>query len=112
MEFKIIWSDEAIADLEGIWSYIAQDDPSAARHMARGMLDHVGILTSFPFIGPRYPRGTTGTLREIVFRSYHILYDVGEEALSVEILHIWQAPAMGHPSRMRWSTEDLIVRTR
>ncbi|MEK6406395.1 MAG: type II toxin-antitoxin system RelE/ParE family toxin [Acidobacteriota bacterium] len=79
MDFKIIWSDEAIADLAGIWSYIAQHDPSAARRMASGIIDHVGILASFPFIGPRYPRGSTaGTLREIVFRSYHILYDVGE----------------------------------
>lgn len=97
MDFKIIWSDEAIADLEGIWSYIAQHDPSAVRQMARGILDHVGILESFPFIGPRYPRGSTGTLREIVFRSYHILYDVGEESLSVEILHIWHGAREGLP---------------
>ncbi len=47
------------------------------------------ILASFPFIGPTYPRGARGTLREIVFRSYRIFYDVSEESLSVEILHVW-----------------------
>ena len=35
------------------------------------------------------PRGARGTLREIVFRSYRIFYDVSEESLSVEILHVW-----------------------
>ncbi len=89
MDFKIIWSDAAIADLQDICSYVAQHDPQAAGRIGRGILDHVRILASFPFIGPSYPRGARGTLREIVFRSYRIFYDVGEESLSVEILHIW-----------------------
>jgi plasmid stabilization system protein ParE len=28
-------------------------------------------------------------LREIVFRSYRIFYDLDEKSLSVEILHVW-----------------------
>ncbi len=89
MDFKIIWSDAAIADLQDISSYVAQHDPQAAVRIGRGILNHVGILASFPFIGPTYPRGAGGTLREIVFRSYRIFYDVSEESLSVEILHVW-----------------------
>ena len=89
MDFKIIWSDAAIADLQGICSYVAQHDPQAAGRIGRGMLDHVRILATFPFIGPTYPRGARGTLREIVFRSYRIFYDVSEESRSVEILHVW-----------------------
>ena len=57
--------------------------------MGRGILDHVHILGSFPLIGPAYPRGARGPLREIVFRSYRIFYDVSEESRRVEILHIW-----------------------
>lgn len=41
------------------------------------------------FIGPAYPRGSRGPLREIVFRSYRIFYDVSEPARTVEILHVW-----------------------
>jgi hypothetical protein len=37
--------------------------------MGQGILDHVQILTRFPFIGPAYPRGAQGPLRQIVFRS-------------------------------------------
>ena len=89
MDFKVIWSDVAIADLHDICSYIARHDPQAAGRMGRGILDHVRILASFPFIGPTYPRGSRGSLREIVFRSYRIFYDVSESPRSVEILHIW-----------------------
>jgi toxin ParE1/3/4 len=89
MDFKIIWSDAAIADLQEVCSYVAQDDPQAAGRLGRGILDHVRVLASFPFIGPTYPRGARVTLREIVFRSYRIFYDVSEEFLSVEILHVW-----------------------
>lgn len=88
MDFKVIWSEAAIGDLRDLCSYIARDNPEAARRMGRGILDHVRILTSFPLIGPSYPRGSRGPLREIVFRSYRIFYDVSESSRSVEILHI------------------------
>jgi plasmid stabilization system protein ParE len=89
MDFKVIWSDAAIADLRDIFDYIAHHDQQAARRLGRGILDHVRILSSFPFIGPTYPRGARGSLREIVFRSYRIFYDVSEASLTVEILHVW-----------------------
>src|SRR4030095_2104747 len=89
MDFKVIWSEEAIADLRGIYSYIARDDPDVALTVVSGILAHVHILESFPFIVPSYPRRVRGTLREVVFLSYRIFYDVSEESESVEILHVW-----------------------
>jgi len=91
MDFQVIWSDKAITDLRDICSYIAQDNPEAALRMGNGILDHVQILAKFPLIGPAYPRGTRGPLREIVFRSYRIFYDVSEESGRVDILHVWHA---------------------
>ena len=89
MDFKIIWSDAAIEDLRSILSYIAKQDPQAAIRMGDGILSHTQILQSFPFIGPNYPRGVKGSLREIVFRNYRIFYDVSEDTKTVEILHVW-----------------------
>ena len=60
MDFKIIWSDAAIADLQDVCSYVALHDPQAAGRIGRGILDHVRILATFPFIGPAYPRGARG----------------------------------------------------
>ena len=89
MDCKIIWSDAAIADLQDLCAYIARHDPQAAQRMGRGLLDHVQVLAAFPLIGPTYPRGARGSLREIVFRSYRIFYDVSETSGRVEILHVW-----------------------
>jgi toxin ParE1/3/4 len=89
MDFKVIWSDEAISDLRDICSYIALHDPDAALRIGNGILGHVRILARFPFIGPAYPRGARGPLREIVFRSYRIFYDVSEGSRRVDILHVW-----------------------
>ena len=89
MEFKVIWSDAAIADLHEVCAYIAEHNPTAAHQTGRGIIEHVGILVAFPFIGPAYPRGSHGPLREITFRPYRIFYDVSEKSKTVEILHIW-----------------------
>ena len=89
MDFKIIWSDAATADLHEIWAYLAQHDPQAATRIGRGILAHVRVLANFPHIGPPYPRGSRDTLREIVVRPYRIFYDVSEDSQSAEILHVW-----------------------
>lgn len=89
MDFKVIWSDAAIADLDDIGTFIASDNPRAAVKVAQGIIDHTGLLAGFPFIGPSYPRGSNGSLREIFFYSYRIFYDVSEATQSVEILHVW-----------------------
>jgi plasmid stabilization system protein ParE len=89
VELKLIWSEAALSDLYEICTYIAERDRQAANRVGRGILEHVRILAKFPFIGPPYPRGSRGPLREIVFRSYRIFYDVSERAGSVEILHVW-----------------------
>jgi len=39
MDFKIIWSDAAIADLQDIWAYIAQHDSQAAERVGRGIVE-------------------------------------------------------------------------
>jgi toxin ParE1/3/4 len=88
VEFKIVWSDRAIADLEELCAYIASDNPEAAYKTGRGILEHVRTLATFPFIGPTYPRGNQDHAREIIYRPYRIFYEVNEEARAVNILHV------------------------
>jgi addiction module toxin, RelE/StbE family len=89
MDFKIIWTDSAIADLKEICDYISRDNPSVAEKVGRGILDHVKILETFPFIGPAYPRRSSGAIREIVYRKYRIFYDVTDKPRHVHVLRIW-----------------------
>ena len=96
MDFKVIWTDSAIADLEDICDYIGFDNRAAAQRIGRGILDHVKILETFPFIGPAYPRRSSGLIREIVYRNYRIFYEIIDKSKSVHILRVWHG-ARGEP---------------
>ena len=89
MDFKVIWTDSAIADLKDICEYISRDNPAAAAKTGRGILSHVKILETFPFIGPAYPRGSGGTIREIVYGNYRIFYEVTQKTNVVHLLRVW-----------------------
>jgi plasmid stabilization system protein ParE len=88
MDCKIIWTDPAIADLREIFAYISSDDPEAARRVGMDIYESAGMLASFPLIGPPYPRGSNGKIREIVC--------VNSKKKLVEILTIWHG-ARGTP---------------
>lgn len=95
--YKLIWTESAIADLNGVCSYIAAEDARAAVRVGRGILEHVELLARFPFIGPAYPLGSGGPVREIVYRrTYRIFYAVAERARAVEVLRVWHG-ARGEP---------------
>jgi addiction module RelE/StbE family toxin len=97
MDFKINWSDSAISDLKQICTFISRDNPSAAQKVGQGILDHVSILETFPFIGPAYPRRSSGTVREIVFGKYRIFYEILSEPKAVNVLRVWHS-ARGEPN--------------
>ncbi|WP_283806053.1 type II toxin-antitoxin system RelE/ParE family toxin [Bradyrhizobium sp. LTSP849] len=47
----LVFDDQAIADLEGIFNWIAQDSPVAAKKVTDRLFKSIGLLTSFPFMG-------------------------------------------------------------
>lgn len=56
MDWQVIWSDAAITDLKPICDYIAARDVAAVQKVGQGILDHIRLPESFPFIGPCYPK--------------------------------------------------------
>jgi plasmid stabilization system protein ParE len=48
---ELVFDDQAIADLEGIYNWIAQDSPTAAKSVARRLLSSIELLISFPVMG-------------------------------------------------------------
>jgi plasmid stabilization system protein ParE len=90
MGFKIVWTESAIGDLKEICEYLASENRLAARKVGQGILDHVKILETFPYVGPSYPRrSSSGAIREIVYGSYRIFYEVSDKPESVHILRVW-----------------------
>lgn len=100
MDFEVIWTEPALADVEGIWQHIAWDDPDAADRIRDGLFDHSATLGQFPYLGAAYERDRTGRTRETIYRVYRIFYEVMDDHRRVEILHVRH----GHrdePTRLR-----------
>ncbi|MGA2854225.1 MAG: type II toxin-antitoxin system RelE/ParE family toxin [Verrucomicrobiota bacterium] len=96
MDFKVFLSDEALSDLERLVAYIAPHNPAAAGRLGNQLLDTAFSLHTFPDRGRAVPEFRRPELREIVFRSYRIIYRVNNSDRSVEIVRFWHA-ARGFP---------------
>ncbi len=96
MDFQVVWTDPALADLQEIVVYIARENAVAAERVGNEIVDHVETLRTFPLIGPTYPRGARGNCREIVCGKYRIFYRIFEAQKRVEILTVWHG-ARGTP---------------
>jgi addiction module RelE/StbE family toxin len=84
---RIRWTTPAAEDLEGIVKYIRQDNPTAAREVARTILDSISTLARYPHTGRP---GDNPDTRELVIRRFPaciVVYHVGKDA--VEIWHVW-----------------------
>jgi toxin ParE1/3/4 len=87
MGCKIIFSPQAIADLESAVRFIAQDNPDAAMRMGNALIDHVAILENFPLLGSEYPKRPG--VRKLVARPYLIFYRFRKTENIVDILRYW-----------------------
>jgi addiction module RelE/StbE family toxin len=84
---KIQWSSTAVADLESIHEYIANDSPAAARRVAKRIKEGVNRLSNFPLSGRA---GRVPETRELVVpgTSYIAAYTIqGDEVLIAAVLH-------------------------
>ena len=87
MGCKIIFSPQAIADLEEVVRFIAKDDRAAAVRIGNALIDRVEILENFPLLGAPYPKRPG--VRKLVSRPYLIFYRPRLEEKSVDILCYW-----------------------
>ena len=56
---KLIFDDRALADLEDIYHWIAQDSPRAAKAVVERIFASTELLASFPYMGrPGRDEGT------------------------------------------------------
>ncbi len=94
MGCQIIFSPQAIADLESVVRYIASDNPEAAERAGNALIDRVAILETFPLIGSPYPRRRG--VRKLVSRPYLIFYPPRLAENCVDVLRHWHS-ARGEP---------------
>jgi len=96
MAYKLTWSPASRDDLHDIVSFISRDSTSRAETFAYRLIAESDKLQSFPEIGRVVPEYSSPTIREIIVRSYRIVYRVNHERKLVEIARVWHA-ARGTP---------------
>jgi plasmid stabilization system protein ParE len=96
MDFKVFLSSNALSDLERIVAYITLDNVVAAQRMGNQLLDAAFSLATFPERSRVVPEFRRPELREMVFRSYRIIYRVNNADNSLEIVRFWHG-ARGFP---------------
>ena len=88
MDCRIIWSDPALQDLNGIVRYIAEDNPDAASALADCIFEKVMMLAKQPEMGGQVKEELFGETRKLVVGSYLIFYEFNPHDCLVEIIRI------------------------
>ena len=71
---SVVWSPQAIRDVESIRAFIAEDSPAYANLIARRIVLAVERLHSFPESGRIVPERQDPDIREVVLAPYRIVY--------------------------------------
>lgn len=96
MGWKVVVSPRADSDLENIVIYIARHNTDAAARVGYGLIARAELLAQFPEMGRVVPEFGQTNLREIVYRTYRIIYRIKSNDQLVEIVRFWHA-ARGLP---------------
>ena len=100
MAERLRWSLKAADNLEEICSFIEQDNPAAARDLARNLFQLANDIPDYPLMGRVVPEFGVFEIRERILSPYRMVYRVKNE--TVEIL------AIRHSAR-RFPTLDKLM---
>ena len=92
---KIRWLEDSIEDLTALRQYIAQENPAAARRVAKKIIRSVNLLLDQPGIGRA---GRVPNSRELVVTGTPFLVPYRIKNNTIEILRVMH-------SAMRWPEE-------
>ncbi|MGE0130545.1 MAG: type II toxin-antitoxin system RelE/ParE family toxin [Blastocatellales bacterium] len=88
MAYEVVWSPEALDDVDGIAEFIARNSPSYASAVVDKLLDAARKLKTFPFAGRVVPEVGNEMIREKFVLDYRLIYRVhDEEVVVVAVIH-------------------------
>jgi plasmid stabilization system protein ParE len=98
MAATVIWSQEALDDIDAIADYIHRDSPHHARRIVEEILALGESVAEQPKIGRIVPELEDEKVRERFIYSYRVLYEI--QPAQIEVL------AVIHGKRLLESIED------
>ena len=85
MAFKVLYHEDALADLEEIFEWSKDKHPETTEQFAIDLFDHIDLLQALPYIGAPirgYPH-----LRRLLHSPLYVYYRLDEDRKAIEILH-------------------------
>ena len=83
MDYQVVWSPEAVADVEAIASYIARDSAAYARAVVEKILETARQLCEFPFLGRMVLELAQASIRERFVYSYRLIYRIRNDTITI-----------------------------
>ena len=88
MDDTVVWSPEALLDVDEIASYIARDSTFYAQAVVTKILDSARKISDFPFAARVVPELGNEHVRELFVYSYRLIYRIHDyEVLIVAVIH-------------------------
>lgn len=91
MDYQVVLSPSARADLRDIVRYISFDAPDRALQFGRFLISHTKLLAQAPQLGRVVPEFEDPFIREIIVRSYRVVYRLDHSRHLVEVIRFWHA---------------------
>jgi len=89
MDYRIIWSPDALNHLEHLVRFISRDNPEAAARLGNDIISKVLLLENFPRLGKIFREAGRDTLREISVPPYRVFYEINDAGQQIEVISIW-----------------------
>jgi toxin ParE1/3/4 len=83
MAYSVVWSPNALDDVDEIAAYIARNSPTYAAAVVEKILDITRNLQKFPLLGRIVPESNEESIRERFVYSYRLIYQVQEETVII-----------------------------
>ncbi len=87
----VLWTPQARDDLQAIYDYVTKDSVRYADLVIGHIIDAVGRLQQFPESGRIVPELQRAEIREVLWRSYRIVYRYQAPDGKVQILTVFRA---------------------
>jgi len=84
---KIIWTNNALQDLEEIAEFIEKDSPHYAKVTIRALYNCMKILKDQPKLGRIVPEIGSVEFRELIRGNYRIIYQESTESIFILTVH-------------------------
>lgn len=83
MERRVVWTPQALADLDEIEAFIEQDSRFYAQAVVSRILDVAGALHGQPQMGRKVPEFDLESVRERIVYSYRLVYRLSEHLIEI-----------------------------